>query len=99
MKYLNIKNKKNRNTVKKLEQNKFILKIISKNTNLFDLTRWKASLKLKKLKKTSSKTVVTNRCILSNRKNRLTRKINLSRLLFLNFARSAEINGIRKAAW
>jgi len=47
MKYLNIKNKKNRNTVKKLEQNKFILKIISKNTNLFDLTRWKASLKLK----------------------------------------------------
>ena len=88
-----------RQVVKKLEQNRFILKTISKNTNLFYLTRWKAFFKLRSLPKTSSKTRITNRCIISGRKKRLTKILNVSRLVFLNFARLAEISGVRKAVW
>jgi ribosomal protein S14 len=99
VKILNIKNKKVRQVIKKLEQSRFILKTISKNTNLFYLTRWKAFFKLKSLPKTSSKTIITNRCIITRRKKRLTKILNVSRLVFLKFARSAEISGIRKAIW
>ena len=99
MKILNIKNKKMREVIKKLEQRRFILKTISKNTNLFYLTRWKAFFKLRSLPKASSKTLITNRCIITRRKKRLTKVLNVSRLVFLNFARLAEISGIRKAVW
>lgn len=99
MKIQNIKNKKVRQVIKKLEQNRFIFKTISKNTNLFYLTRWKAFFKLKNLPKTSSKTIITNRCIITRRKKRLTKILNVSRLVFLNYARSAEISGIKKAVW
>lgn len=88
-----------RQVIKKMEQNRFILKTILKNTNLFYLTRWKAFFKLRSLPKTSSKTLITNRCIISQRKKRLTKIMNVSRLVFLSFARLAEISGIRKAVW
>jgi ribosomal protein S14 len=99
VKILSIKNKKMRQAIKNLEQSRFVLKTISKNTNLFYLTRWKAFFKLRTLPKTSSKTLITNRCIISRRKKRLTKILNVSRLVFLNFARLAEISGIRKAVW
>jgi hypothetical protein len=47
MKYLNIKNEKSRQDVKKFERNKFILKTILKNTNLFYLTRLESPFKIK----------------------------------------------------
>lgn len=99
MKTLNIKSKKVRRFIKKTEQNRFILKTILKNTNLFHLTRWKACFKLQNLPKTSSKTLITNRCIISRRKKRLNKIINVSRLVFLNFARLTEICGIKKSVW
>ncbi len=99
MKYLSFKNKRNRQEIKKHERDRFILKTILKNTNLFYLTRWKAFFKLKNIQKISSKTSVTNRCILSKRKKRLNKMLNVSRLVFLNFARIAEVNGIKKAIW
>lgn len=99
MKYLNIKNERSRQDIKKFEQNRFIFKTLLKNTNLLYLTRWKAFFKLKNLKKTSSKTFSTNRCIISKRKKRLNKMMNVSRLMFLNYARSIEISGIQKAVW
>ena len=99
MKILNIKDKKIRKVIKNLEQNRFILKTISKNANLFYLTRWKAFFKLKNLAKNSSRTRMTNRCIISGRKKRLTKILNVSRLVFLNFARLTEISGVKKAVW
>jgi small subunit ribosomal protein S14 len=99
MKNLNIKNKRIRKAIKKQEQNRFILKTISDNSNLFYLTRWKAFFKLRNLTKNSSKTRMTNRCIVSGRKKRLTKILNVSRLVFLNFARLTEISGIKKAVW
>jgi ribosomal protein S14 len=99
MKYLNNKNKKNRKLVKSLEKKIFILKTIQYNTNLFYLIRWKANKILTSISKNSFKTSITNRCIISNRKKRLNKIINLSRLVFLDFARSGEIHGIRKAVW
>ncbi len=99
MKILNIKSKKVRQIKKKMEQHRFILKTILKNTNLFYLTRWKAFFKLRNLPKNSSKTLINNRCIISKRKKRLTKILNVSRLVFLNFARLTEISGIKKAVW
>jgi small subunit ribosomal protein S14 len=99
MKILNIKNKRIRKVIKKLEQNRFILKTISSNSNLFYLTRWKAFFQLRNLTKNSSTTRMTNRCIISGRKKRLSKILNVSRLVFLNFARLTEISGIRKAVW
>jgi len=99
MKRLNLESKHTRQIIKNFEQNRFILKTILNNTNIFYLTRWKALSKLRKLQKKSSKTLLTNRCIVSKRKKRLTKTINVSRLVFLNFARLAEISGIKKAVW
>lgn len=96
MKHKDIKNKQARAAVQKLEQRRFILKTIIKNTNLFYLTRWKAFFKLRSLPKISSKTLITNRCIVSSRRKRLNKIINVSRLVFLSFARLAEINGVKK---
>lgn len=99
MRYLDIKNKKNRQAIKNLEQNRFICKTVLINTNLLYLLRWKAFLKLKNFKKNSSKITVTNRCIISRRKKRLNKLINISRLVFLNYARLSEISGVQKAIW
>jgi ribosomal protein S14 len=99
MKYLDIKNKKNRQDIKKLEQNRFIFKTVLKNTNLLYLSRWKAFFNLKNFKKTSSKFNTTNRCAISRRKKRLNKLMNVSRLVFLNYARASEISGIQKAVW
>ena len=99
MKYLNVKNKESRQNIKELEQRRFIYKTLLKNTNILYLTRWKAFFRLKFVKKTSSKTFSTNRCVISRRKKRFNKMINVSRLIFLNYARSSEISGIRKAVW
>jgi ribosomal protein S14 len=99
MKYLINKNKKSRRDIKTFEQLRFISKTLLKNTNLFYLTRWKAFSKLKNSKKSSSKTFSTNRCIISTRKKRLTKMINVSRLVFLYYARLSEFSGIQKAVW
>lgn len=99
MKHLDVKNKKSRQLTKEFEKIKLILKTIIKNRNLFNLIRWKALNKIKILPKKSSKTLFTNRCILSRRKKRLNKVINVSRLVFLNFARMTEICDIQKAVW
>ena len=101
MEYLNIKNKKIRFFAKKTEKKMFIYKAIQINSNWGRLTKLKAS---NLLIATSTKipfyqTAFVKRCILSKRKNKVNSLINVSRLIFLNFARSGEIHGIKKAVW
>lgn len=99
MKYLLVKDKQDRENIKKFEQKIFVIKSIQKNNNLSYLIRLKATLKLNDSLSSGSKTFLKNRCILSNRKKRLNRFINVSRLFFLSFARSGTIHGIQKAVW
>nr|WAK85000.1 ribosomal protein S14 [Amicula sp. isolate GU52X-4 cfCalB7] len=99
MKKLLEKNKKLRLKLNKIEYKHFILKSIFKNFNFFDLIRWNAFLKLKKLSKKSSKISISNRCLYSINKKRFNKYSPFSRHIFLKLIRSGSINGLQKSSW
>ena len=98
MKYLSIKDKRNRLFVKKLEQTKNILNSIISNKNLPLSVRWNAFLKLSKLPVKSSKIRLVNRCIITSRKNSINH-FGISRIMFKNLAQKGSLPGFIKFNW
>ena len=93
MKKLLEKDKKIRKKVKVLEQKKFILKTISSNSLFFSLIRLNAFYFINKLSNRSSKTFVSNRCVLTQNKKRLNKLNNFSRIIFRKLAKNNKIPG------
>ena len=99
MKKLLEKDKKRCLTLNEINQQTFILKSISKNSNFLFLIRWNAFLKLKKLNKTNSKTAVTKRCLYTINKKRFNKLTTFSRHVFLKLIRSGNVSGLQKSSW
>ena len=99
MKKKNRKEKLYRNLYASVEKKRFILKSISKNFNLTKLTNWNAFNGLTHKSINYSSTKLTKRCVLTNRANKYTKVLNISRLKFLHLARNGEIIDIKKAVW
>ena len=76
MKKFNQKEKKNRSLVFKAEDTRIILKSITRNINLANLTRWNAVLKLAMLSNKGAKNRLVNRCIFTAEKGGLLLLIN-----------------------
>ena len=99
MKKLIEKDKKIRKQIKKLEKKKFIFKTILNNTNLPYLVRFNAFNELGSLPKNTSKTLISNRCIVTVNKKKFGKLTNYSRTLFLKLARNKKIFGLTKSSW
>ena len=101
MKHLNVKNKNIRFFTKKTEIKTFIYHAIQHNLSFGQLTVLKAHSiwLLTILRAPFYTTAFTNRCVLSNRKKRINKILNVSRLILLEFARFGELCGITKAVW
>lgn len=99
MKKLFAKDKANRQAVKQLELERFILKQISTNENFLKTIRWNAIFKLLHVSKNSSKTVLSNRCVKTINRKTFHKFSNLSRIVFLKLVRSGQLSGVRKASW
>jgi small subunit ribosomal protein S14 len=99
MKKLIQKDKKNRLNLNQIETQKFILKTMVKNTNFSNLIRWNAIFKLISLPPNSSRTFITNRCVLTGRKKRVNKHYKFSRIAFLKLVRFGQVYGMKKSVW
>lgn len=96
MKKLTEKDKKNRKLNYKYEIFRFALNNIIVNKKLKKTMRWNIAFKLINISKKTSKTILSNRCILSNRKSSIIKKFKFSRITLLRQARSNFISGLLK---
>lgn len=100
MKKIITKDIENRKKVKKFELEHFILKQIYANSNFLKMLRWNALTKLNKsLRRQTSKTHLSNRCVKTINRKTFHKFSNLSRIVFLKLAKSGLISGLRKASW
>lgn len=99
MKNLNKKDKKNREIVRIFETKKIILKFIFFSSHFSKFTRWNAGTLLSDLSKKSSKTVLVNRCVFTNRKKRMNKLFSYSRIKIRQLARGGSIYGLKKSSW
>ena len=90
--------KKRRGTVQ-FEKKKNVFKSLIKNQNMSKLTNWELNLKFLSFNMLYTKNKFVNRCIITGRKNNLNKVFRLSRLQFLEFARSGYIAGVKKSTW
>lgn len=105
MKYLKIKDIKNRNDFYISEKKKLIKKIIFLNfLNRFS-NRFKNKHSIflytliKKFKKFDNKTKINRRCILSNRNRGVLRPFNISRIAFKELVYFGLLPGYKKSVW
>ena len=96
MRKLKIKDKNKRFFVFKFEEYKKISKSIINNNTFNNLIKWNIIRKQSFLSKNSSRIRVSNRCVVSNRRNVIYKHFRLSRLIFLKFARFGILYGITK---
>jgi ribosomal protein S14 len=99
MKKLLVKDKKNRQFIKKLELKRFILKQILTNSNFLKTIQWNANDKLITLVKKKSKAIISNRCIKTINKKSFHKFTYFSRTLFLKLAKLGNISYLRKSSW
>ena len=99
MKKLFAKDRENRKTLKQSELEYFVLKQISTNSNFLKTVRWKALDKLSNISKKSSKTLLSNRCVLTVNKKTFNKFTHFSRTVFLKLVKSGYISGMRKSSW
>jgi len=99
MKNLIERDKKKRQLVLKYEQKRLIFKMLKSNCTLSNNIRWIANLELSNLPKNSSKTRVTNRCILTGRGKAVLRSFRISRIALRTLASYGVISGLQKASW
>ena len=99
MKKLFEKDKENRKTVQQQELKRFILKQISTNSNFLKTVRWNALYELSNMSKKSSKTILSNRCVLTVNKKTFNKFSSFSRTVFLKLIQSGYISGMRKSSW
>nr|QYJ09284.1 ribosomal protein S14 [Pleurosigma sp. mgcode 4] len=93
------RDKKIRKNISEFEKKRFVLKIISQNQNFFSLIRWKAKSKLNILPSKSSKTYLSNLCILTTNKKKFNKLTNFSRIVFLKLINKKKICNIYKSSW
>lgn len=93
------RDKKIRKNIYCYEKKRFILKIISQNKNFFSLIRWKAKSQLNILPSRSSKTYLSNLCILTINKKKFNKLTNFSRIVFLKLVNKKIISNIYKSSW
>ena len=93
------KNKKIRKNVNFFEKKRFILKLISQNQNFLSLIRWEAKTKIDTLPLISSKTYLSNLCILTTNKKKFNKLTNFSRITFLKLISKKKICNIYKSSW
>ena len=99
MKKLFAKDRKNRKQIKQLELKHYVLKQISNNSNFLKTIRWNASNKLSNFSKSSSKVVISNRCIKTTNKKSFHKFTNFSRTIFLKLVKLGNISYLRKSSW
>jgi ribosomal protein S14 len=99
MKKLLEKDRKIRKTLKNFEKKKFLLKMISNNSNLSNLIRFNALYNLNKIPNKASKTFVSNRCVSTINKKKFNKLTRFSRMVFLKMARNKEIYALKKSSW
>jgi ribosomal protein S14 len=81
------------------EINRFLLKSIIKNKNIWLSIKFNVILKLHDLSIQYTKTKINNYCIYTFRKKSILSKFRMSRLIFLNLSRFGQIAGIKKSVW
>lgn len=81
------------------EKKKFILKSISQNKKFFSLIRWEAQLYFDILPLKSSKTYLSNFCILTINKKKFNKLTNFSRIVFLKLINKKNICNVYKSSW
>ncbi len=92
------KDKKKRSLYFKFEKQSLILKSIAQNYSIAKTIRWNSELNLTRLLLNSYKTRLVKRCILTERKNKFNKLLNISRLSFLRLARKGFITGLKKSS-
>jgi ribosomal protein S14 len=99
MKKIMVKDKKNRVLFSDFEKDRFITRTVTRNCNFLKLLRWNANFKIKSLPVNSSKTRMSNRCVLTVNKKRLNKLSHFSRFVFLEKIKAGHINNMRKSCW
>jgi small subunit ribosomal protein S14 len=94
-----LKDKKKRSLVCKYERKRLVFKSIIRDEKLPDMVRWRASLKLARLPKSSSKVRIRNRCVLTGRPRGVYRHSRISRIALRDLASMGSITGISKSSW
>lgn len=93
------RDKKIRKNICSFEKKRFILKLISQNKNFFSLIRWKAKSQLNNLPSRSSKTYISNLCILTINKKKFNKLTNFSRIVFLKLIKKKKICNVYNSSW
>ena len=93
------RDKKIRININAFEKKRFVLKLIGQNLNFFSLIRWKAKSQLNILPSRSSKTYLSNLCILTTNKKKFNKLTNFSRIVFLKLVNNKKICNIYKSSW
>ena len=92
------RDKKIRKKIFSLEKKRFVLRVISLNQNFFSLIRWKSKSLLNVLPSRSSKTYLSNLCILTINKKKFNKLTNFSRIVFLKLVSKKKICNIYKSS-
>ena len=85
--------------VKKFMKKRQNLKKIIKNKKLPLEERFKAQLKLAKIRRNSAKNRIRNRCEITGRPHGVYRKLRISRIALRELASSGKIPGMTKSSW
>jgi ribosomal protein S14 len=93
------KDKIKRKNFSLFELERFVLKSIIKNKNIFSSLIYYSILKLDSVFKYASKNKINNYCIYTFRKKSILSKFKMSRITFLNLSRFGYISGIKKSIW
>ena len=80
------------------EQEKFVLKSLTKNTNFSKIIVYNSGFNLI-YGFGAYKTKLVNRCVFSGRKGKISPYFRFSRLTFLNFVRNSFVPGVYKSPW
>ena len=99
MKKILAKDKKVRKLVKKFEKQRFVLKSICNNSNFNSLIKLNAFYKLSVLSRYSSKSFISNRCVLTINKKKFNKLTNFSRIVFLKLVKHRNLHGLQKIYW
>jgi small subunit ribosomal protein S14 len=88
---------KRRDSYKKNELRRFVLKSIALDEHLPLVTRASATLELSNLSGARSK--IHNRCIITGRPRSVNRLHRISRLVFRRLASMGQLSGVMKSSW
>ena len=98
MKILLTKDKNRRDQYSLFEKKRVILKAILNDLDLSKNLRNAIYKRLLQLPKNSSRTKITNRCVITNRSKSVYKQFKMSRIVFRDLALKGQLVGVRKAS-